>query len=279
MTIITIWTCTTEGDNCGTETTVHATEGDAVEHVRDMMRNILKRKPRFAAAIESATAETIKGVWEDALDGPCIIEAQTVTLPPFAVAIYETRHGDETRLYASSDDARAWRNQIAGENWAARMDDEKPADPTEAADAYFERVGEMRGDFFRIEELEVSGSLALAAPPPDWRKIADDLAGALDSCTHQIGQMSGMFDDEDGTIAAAVEGADEATGAYRKAVAGLPVAPSRGDDVPRVCLASEVPGNWAGDWLSITKRGTSAHRSRDAAYCMLYQEHPELRTE
>ncbi|KGT73704.1 hypothetical protein MA20_42925 [Bradyrhizobium japonicum] len=46
---------------------------------------------------------------------------------------------------------------------------------------------------------------------------------------------------------------------------------------PRVCLASEVPGRWAGDWLSITKLGTSAHRSRDAAYAMLYRVHPELR--
>ncbi|WBU27565.1 hypothetical protein OOZ54_12760 [Rhodopseudomonas palustris] len=59
-----------------------------------------------------------------------------------------------------------------------------------------------------------------AAPSPDWRRIAQELAGALDACTHQIGQMRGMFDDADGTIREAVNAADEAAESYRAAVAG-----------------------------------------------------------
>ncbi|WP_050400395.1 hypothetical protein [Bradyrhizobium embrapense] len=227
MSTITIWTCTTEGDNCGTETTVHATQGEAVDYVRAALRDILKnRRPERLAAIAAATAENIKELWEDAVDGPCIIEEQSVTLPPFAVAIYETRYGDETRLYANTDDAQTWRREIAAENWAARMDEERPADADETADAYFHHVGEARGDFFRVEELEMIGGTVPVAPAQDWRQIARDLAGALDACTHQIGQMRGMFDDEDGTIAEAVSDADAASEAYRRAAAGLPAAPA-----------------------------------------------------
>ncbi|MGY3482256.1 hypothetical protein ACVW1C_000139 [Bradyrhizobium sp. USDA 4011] len=226
MSTITIWTCTTEGDNCGTETTVHATQSEAVEYVRTSLRDILKRTPERLAAVEAATADNISELWEAAVDGPCIIEEQTVTLPPLAVAIHETRHGDETRLYPNSDTARAWRREIAAENWAARMDEDKPADPDELAEAYFERVGEMRGDFFRVEELEIVGGTVPVAPAQDWRRIARDLAGALDACTHQIDQMRGMFSDEDGTIAEAVSDADEAAETYRRAAASLPAAPA-----------------------------------------------------
>ncbi|NEV75490.1 hypothetical protein DYI24_00140 [Rhodopseudomonas sp. BR0C11] len=60
------------------------------------------------------------------------------------------------------------------------------------------------------------------APSPDWRRIAHELDGALDACTHQISQMRGMFDDADGTIQEAVDAADEAAASYRAAVAGSP---------------------------------------------------------
>lgn len=226
MSTITIWTCTTEGDNCGTETTVHATEAAAVDYVRASLRDILKRWPERLAAVETATADNISELWEHSVDGPCIIEEQSVTLPPFTLAIYETRHGDETRLYPNSDAARAWRREIAAENWTARMDEDKPADPDETAEAYFERVGEMRSDFFRLEELEIVGGTVPVAPAQDWRQIAQDLAGALDACIHQIGQMRGMFGDEDGTIAEAVSDAEDAAEAYRRAAAGLPPAPA-----------------------------------------------------
>jgi hypothetical protein len=38
---------------------------------------------------------------------------------------------------------------------------------------------------------------------------------------------------------------------------------------PYVCPASEIPGQWAGDWLVVTKDGISAHRTRDLAYAAL----------
>lgn len=38
----------------------------------------------------------------------------------------------------------------------------------------------------------------------------------------------------------------------------------------RVCLASEIPGAWAGDWLSLHADGSiTAHRTRDLAYRFL----------
>lgn len=42
------------------------------------------------------------------------------------------------------------------------------------------------------------------------REAVEDAAGAIDAMQHQIGQMKGMFSDEDGTIAAAEEAADDA---------------------------------------------------------------------
>lgn len=95
-----------------------------------------------------------------------------------------------------------------------------------------------------------------AAPSPDWREIARDLAGALASCTHEIEQMRGMFVDEDGTIASAVEDADDATEQYHKAVAAAPAAPS----------LAERPAVWTlttdGDNMAIE---TSVFPSQDAA--------------
>ncbi|MCK1577823.1 hypothetical protein IVB09_41275 [Bradyrhizobium sp. 174] len=139
--------------------------------------------------------------------------------PQIFVAIFETRHGDETRAYHSLDTARAWRREVAAENWASRMPDDevRPADAQEAADVYFERVGEMRGDFFRIEELEIAGPVA-PSPGVDWRAIAQELAGALGSTVQQIEQMEGMFDDGDGTIAASLKDAKAASACYRAAL-------------------------------------------------------------
>ncbi len=67
---------------------------------------------------------------------------------------------------------------------------------------------------------------AESALTPDWRVIARDLAGALDACTGQIGQMRGMFDDGDGEIAQALEDAEKAAARYTKAVAPAPDAPA-----------------------------------------------------
>lgn len=50
---------------------------------------------------------------------------------------------------------------------------------------------------------------------PDHREVLDEAAGALSACVEQIGQMEGMFDDEDGTIADAVEAAEDALESIR----------------------------------------------------------------
>lgn len=46
-------------------------------------------------------------------------------------------------------------------------------------------------------------------------EAAPDLLGALQSLLHQVQQMRGMFPDEDGTIAAAVEDAEDAVAKAR----------------------------------------------------------------
>lgn len=44
----------------------------------------------------------------------------------------------------------------------------------------------------------------------NWEKVARNLAGALDSCVTQIEQMKGLFPDDDGNIAQALQEAEEA---------------------------------------------------------------------
>ena len=51
----------------------------------------------------------------------------------------------------------------------------------------------------------------------NWKSLAYDLAGSLDACTTQIGQMQAMFDDGDGTIAEAVRSAAQSTGRFQAA--------------------------------------------------------------
>jgi hypothetical protein len=46
-------------------------------------------------------------------------------------------------------------------------------------------------------------------------KVKQDLLAAVDSLLHQVSQMRGMFPDEDGTIQAAVDDAEEAAEAAR----------------------------------------------------------------
>lgn len=53
-----------------------------------------------------------------------------------------------------------------------------------------------------------------------WQCIARDLAGALEACSGQVEQMSGLFPDDDGAIAGALDDADQAIEAYRIAAAG-----------------------------------------------------------
>jgi hypothetical protein len=53
--------------------------------------------------------------------------------------------------------------------------------------------------------------------PTRMTELERALAGALSACVEQIEQMRRMFDDEDGTIAEAVDAADEALTAYAMA--------------------------------------------------------------
>lgn len=68
----------------------------------------------------------------------------------------ETRYGNETRAYIDPAKAEAWRQEIAAENWDSIMfsNDDKPEDPEELANAYFERAGD-RDEFFGSERIEV----------------------------------------------------------------------------------------------------------------------------
>lgn len=85
-------------------------------------------------------------------------------------------------------------------------------------------IGDMWGEYeLTSHHIDIPAAPSVAI---DWQAIARDLAGALSSCSDQIGQMRGMFDDGDGAIAEAVEAADEASEAYTTACAASPDTPS-----------------------------------------------------
>lgn len=87
-----------------------------------------------------------------------------------------------------------------------------------------EKIASSGGEFDPLGDDDIDKLIERinlpVAPLPaiDWRAVARDLAGALSSCTDQIGQMRGMFDDVDGEIQEAVTEADAAQTRYQDAV-------------------------------------------------------------
>lgn len=75
------------------------------------------------------------------------------------VACHEHRYGKDLRVFKDAASAKEWRQSIADEWWDAEMPErrKKPADPEEAADAYFETMSDRgdRGEWFTIETCDV----------------------------------------------------------------------------------------------------------------------------
>jgi len=69
------------------------------------------------------------------------------------------------------------------------------------------------------------------------KKLTMEAIAVIDSLLHQIGQMSGMFDDEDGTIEEAVEGAVEIQ-------AKLRAAPDNAEAVALDRIRARLAGEW-----------------------------------
>ncbi len=176
--------------------------GAIVDHA-DVTARLAKRWPEIAAALAGV---------------PMLPAAEIF------VATFETRHDSETRVFHDAAGVEAWRREIVADRWSP-LDGTMPANPEEAADVYFDAHNVTKGDFFRTEKLPIRGPVA-PSPGIDWRAIAQDLAGALNSCAHQIDQMKSDFDDDDGTIAGALDWAESATAGYDKAGKIAPDAPA-----------------------------------------------------
>jgi hypothetical protein len=57
------------------------------------------------------------------------------------VATYEHGHGDDVRIFHHEDGAERWRREIAAEWFELEIGEPPPADPKEAADIYFDKLG------------------------------------------------------------------------------------------------------------------------------------------
>jgi hypothetical protein len=73
---VTVWTATTDGDNCPVCTTVHATEKEAWARIREDL--IQGWNDERHAAIAAAPDEELHDMWADDMDGVCMVESQEV---------------------------------------------------------------------------------------------------------------------------------------------------------------------------------------------------------
>jgi hypothetical protein len=73
------------------------------------------------------------------------------------VAVYEHRHGQDIRVFTTDKLAEDWRAEIADEYWEEIMKRTKPSDRQVMADDYWERYGEIGGEFFNYECCTVEG--------------------------------------------------------------------------------------------------------------------------
>jgi hypothetical protein len=80
--MVTVWTCTTEGDNCPLTTTAHASQAEAFERVRDDLR--ADCPGHQVASLNGMSASDMPDEWERKYDGACIIESHEVLVTPSA---------------------------------------------------------------------------------------------------------------------------------------------------------------------------------------------------
>jgi len=74
--------------------------------------------------------------------------------PVYYLAIFENRFDNEYKLVSNLDAAEKWRQKIAENNWASKMEDTiMPTDKEAAADLYFEFMRDNSLEWFSIEEL------------------------------------------------------------------------------------------------------------------------------
>lgn len=75
-----VFTLTTDGDNCGLDVEVHATEEQARASLIAGLESFGVQRARDGHKLASASIEELCELWEDAADGHCSIEEHTVEL-------------------------------------------------------------------------------------------------------------------------------------------------------------------------------------------------------
>lgn len=106
------------------------------------------------------------------------------------------------RTYGASSIEDACRQAIEDDDWEGQREDYDSVGPTYITGAW---IGPAAHEGASLE-LPPSVRTRDASQTVD---LIRDAIGAIDSLLHQVGQMSGMFDDADGTIAEAVEDGEE----------------------------------------------------------------------
>lgn len=92
------------------------------------------------------------------LTGMAVRRRPTLHAIPLAssvwVAMYEHKHGTDIEVFTSEAEAEAFRQELANDWWDEVMEETKPTDPKEAADAYF-AAGAKHGEFFEVRQQHV----------------------------------------------------------------------------------------------------------------------------
>lgn len=103
----------------------------------EMRRVVLTLAPDTA----NASSDPLNWDWNCILSG--LIKHVQASGTWIHIAVWEHKHGTHTRAFLTEEGMKKWKRQIAAEWWATEIpDEEMPADPDEAAERYFELMGQ-----------------------------------------------------------------------------------------------------------------------------------------
>lgn len=74
------------------------------------------------------------------------------------IGVWDHEHGTDVSAHRSTEGLEKWRQEIVQDNWEEHFQDEEmPADPSEAADRYFELMGDRidRWQWFEERTVEI----------------------------------------------------------------------------------------------------------------------------
>jgi len=75
---VNVYSLTTDGDNMGIETTVYATEQEAMDEIIHVLEKEGHRRCKNGFKLNTASYDELMELWEEAFDGCCMLEQHEI---------------------------------------------------------------------------------------------------------------------------------------------------------------------------------------------------------